>query len=84
VTVTGKGNKERLVGFSPELGRELRQYLRRRESALARAGRADCGYVFPNQNGGKSGPEGFQKVLKRYGGATANSRTSTSSTGSRN
>ena len=65
----GKGNKEHLVGFSPELGRELRQYLRRREAALARAGKADCGYVFPNQNGGDGGPKGFQVVLRRYGDA---------------
>lgn len=44
VRVVGKGNKERLVSLPPDLGRELRRYLRRRPGtgriflSLARAG----------------------------------------------
>ena len=65
--VIGKGNKERMVGFPRQLARELCSYLIRRETVLQQVGRPQCPWVFPNQEGGKGGPKGFQQRLKRYG-----------------
>jgi site-specific recombinase XerD len=65
--VMGKGSKERMVGFSSDVGRQLRLYVGKREAVLHRAGRADCPFVFPNQDGGRAAAQGFQKALRRYG-----------------
>jgi len=64
--VLGKGNKERLVGFSRTMERHLRRYLLRRETALQRAERQNCLWVFPNQDAGKWAAKGVHMRLKRY------------------
>ena len=72
--VLGKGNKERLVGFSPAMEQHLRRYLVRREAALAEIGRSDSAWVFPNQFGDRGGSKGYQTRLKRYGEAAGITR----------
>lgn len=72
--VLGKGNKERLVGFSPAMEQHLRRYLARREAALAAIGKPDSGWVFPNQDGNKGGATGYQVRLRRYGQAAGITR----------
>jgi integrase/recombinase XerD len=74
VKVLGKGNKERLVGFSGVMERHLRRYVVRREAALAGVGREDSPWLFPNQWGDKGGSKGFQMRLKRYGTAAGITR----------
>lgn len=65
-TVIGKGNRERIVGFSAVLERHLRQYLVRRANALASIGAPDSPWLFPDHHGGRGRPKGFQMRLKRY------------------
>jgi integrase/recombinase XerD len=65
--VLGKGNKERVVGFSSVLEGHLRRYLERRRTALAAIGEAKSPWLFPNQCGGKAAAKGYQKRLKQYG-----------------
>lgn len=64
--VLGKGNKERVVGFSAVLERHLRRYLVRREAALAGIGAGAGPWVFPDHLGGKGRPKGVQMRLKQY------------------
>jgi len=65
--VMGKGAKERIVGFSADLERRLRHYLKRREAALKSIRREDCEWLFPSHLGTKGGAKGFQMALNSYG-----------------
>jgi len=65
--VLGKGNKERVVGFSAILEEHLRRYLERRHSALLAIGEGKSPWLFPNQCGGKAAAKGYQTRLKEYG-----------------
>jgi site-specific recombinase XerD len=65
--VLGKGNKERVVGFSPVLERHLRRYLERRKAALGAIGKGASQWVFPNQFGDRAVAKGYQKRLHEYG-----------------
>jgi integrase/recombinase XerD len=66
--VLGKGDKERLVGFTPALEQHLRRCLVRREMALAEIARSDSAWVFPNQFGDRGGD---RRGTRRDSGATA-------------
>jgi len=65
--VTGKGNKERLVGLSARLVAELHYYLRVREKALAAIGMGASPWVFPNDVGGKLCAKTMQQHMRQYG-----------------
>jgi len=72
--VIGKGNKERVVGFSSILREHLQPYLKRRENALAGIGASDSPWLFPDHRGGRGRPKGFQMRLKQYAEAAGVSR----------
>jgi len=68
VTVIGKGNKERRLGLTPQLLRDLRPYLRERERLLVGIDRVDSPWLFVNQQtGDRLGKRTVQESLRRYG-----------------
>ncbi len=66
IKVVGKGNKERIVGFSDALLRELLGYMARREAVLDAGGQPDCPWMFPNQHARKLAPRGIRMQLTKY------------------
>ncbi len=64
VTVTGKGDRERVVPFGRAAASALGEYLERGRPALARNTRRD--EVFLNARGGPLGRMGFWKILRGH------------------
>jgi len=72
LTVTGKGDKQRLVPFGRAAARALAQWLERGRPQLARSSRVD--HVFVNARGGPLSRMGWWKILRghaRGAGVTA-------------
>jgi integrase/recombinase XerD len=72
LTVTGKGDKQRLVPFGRAAARALAQWLERGRPQLARAARHE--HVFVNARGGPLSRMGWWKILRghaRGAGVTA-------------
>jgi integrase/recombinase XerD len=72
LTVTGKGDKQRLVPFGRAAARALAQWLERGRPQLARNSRVD--HVFVNARGGPLSRMGWWKILRghaRGAGVTA-------------
>jgi len=72
--VNGKGNKERIVGFSDPLLRELLRYMTRRQATLEAAEQGKCPWLFPSQHAGKAAPRGIRLRLTQYASQAAITR----------
>ncbi|MEN6642750.1 MAG: tyrosine-type recombinase/integrase [Armatimonadia bacterium] len=64
--VMGKGNRERVAGFSPVLERHLRKYLQSRRQVLGQNGYGNCQWLFPSNVAGKCTAKALQMRLKLY------------------
>lgn len=60
----GKGNKYRQFYFSPELQKEVKDYMKKTQCSID-------GYVFVNRFGKKISTRGLPQLLKTWGGASA-------------
>jgi integrase/recombinase XerD len=64
VSVTGKGDRQRVVPFGRAAERALREYLERGRPVLCARARHEA--VFANARGGRLGRMGFWKILRGY------------------
>lgn len=64
--VVGKGNRERLVGFSPDAGLALARYLKARQKLIDDSG-VSSGLLWLGQRGQPLSVDGVKRVLRRRG-----------------